>query len=129
MADLLADLRTLMADRYRLDREIGAGRLATVFLADDLRHRRRVAIKAMRPDQRGAEIAPRFLRELEIAASLNHPNIVPVFDSGELSGIPFFVMPFAEGGALRQRLDREGQLPLRDAVRPVSYTHLTLPTN
>jgi serine/threonine protein kinase len=117
MVDLLTKLRSLLEDRYLLDREIGAGRLARVFLAQDVRHGRKVAVKALRPERIGDAVAGRFVREIEIAASLTHPNIVPVFDSGERSGIPFFVMPFEEGGTLRYRLDREGELSIRDAVR------------
>jgi len=117
VVDLLSDLKELLQDRYRLDLELGGGRLARVFLAQDLRHPRQVAVKALRLDRRGDELAHRFLREIEIAASLTHPNIVPVFDSGERSGIPFFVMPFEEGGTLRSHLEREGQLSIRSAIR------------
>ena len=111
-------LVTSLADRYRIERELGAGGMATVYLAEDLRHGRKVALKVLRPEL-AAIIGPqRFLSEIRTTANLQHPNILPLFDSGEVNGTVFYVMPFVEGESLRDRLDRE----------PVSYTHLTLPT-
>jgi serine/threonine-protein kinase len=103
-------------DRYRIEREIGRGGMAVVYLADDLRHRRKVAIKFIQPELAQAVGAARFLREIEIAARLTHPHIVPLFDSGEIDGRLFYVMPFLEGESLRDRLERERQLPINDAL-------------
>src|SRR5512143_2632162 len=90
--------------------------MAVVHLADDLRHRRQVAIKFIQPELAQAVGAARFLREIEIAAQLTHPHIVPLYDSGEIDGRLFYVMPFLEGESLRQRLDRERQIPVYDAI-------------
>jgi len=106
-----------LADRYRIERELGRGGMATVFLADDLKHGRKVAIKVMQP-QLAAEIGQdRFLREIEIAARLTHPHILPLFDSGAIEGQVFYVMPYIEGESLRTLLDREKQLGLDEALR------------
>ena len=115
--DTRARLEAALADRYRVDREIGSGGMAVVYLAEDLKHRRSVAIKVLRPELSAAMGPERFLREIEIAAQLNHPNILGLYDSGEADGVLYFVMPFVEGDSLRDRLDREGRLPLDDAVR------------
>ena len=109
-------LAAALAGRYRIDRELGAGGMATVYLAEDVKHRRQVAVKVLRPQLAAAVGADRFLREIEIAASLHHPHILPLYDSGEADGFLFYVMPFVEGESLRQRLDREKQLPLDDAL-------------
>jgi serine/threonine-protein kinase len=90
--------------------------MATVFLADDPKHRRKVALKVLDPELAEALGADRFLREIEIAANLSHPHILPLFDSGEADGLLYYVMPFVEGESLRSRLDREKQLPVADAV-------------
>jgi tetratricopeptide (TPR) repeat protein/tRNA A-37 threonylcarbamoyl transferase component Bud32 len=106
-----------LAPRYRLERELRRGGMATVYLMQDLRHARPVALKLMHPEL-AATVAPRrFLREIQLAARLDHPHILPVYDSGEDAGRLWFVMPFVEGGSLRERLRREGRLPVRDAVR------------
>jgi len=102
--------------RYRIQREIGRGGMAIVYLADDLRHRRKVAIKFIQPELAQAVGAARFLREIEIAAQLTHPHIVPLYDSGEIDGRLFYVMPFLEGESLRDRLRREQVLPVPDAL-------------
>ena len=102
--------------RYRIEREIGRGGMAVVHLADDLRHRRKVAIKFIQPELAQAVGAARFLREIEIAAQLTHPHIVPLYDSGEIDGRLFYVMPFLEGESVRARIDRERQLPVADAL-------------
>jgi serine/threonine-protein kinase len=115
--DALGRLRTALADRYRIDREVGAGGMARVYAADDLRHNRKVAIKVLRPELAEALGAERFLREIETSANLRHPHILPLFDSGKTAESLFFVMPFVEGESLRARLDREKQLPLDDAIR------------
>ncbi len=117
MADLLGRLQESLASRYRIERELGAGGMAVVFLAEDLKHRRQVALKVLRPEL-AAEIGPqRFLREIEVAAGLNHPHILPVHDSGETGGFLYYVMPYVEGESLRGRLTREKQLPLDDALQ------------
>jgi serine/threonine protein kinase/tetratricopeptide (TPR) repeat protein len=117
MADPLALLKIAVADRYAIERELGRGGMATVYLARDLRHRRVVAVKLLRAELAGPIGPERFLREIEIAAGLSHPHILPLFDSGGSNGLLYYVMPYIEGESLRQRLDREGQLPIEDAVR------------
>ncbi|MEO7457943.1 MAG: protein kinase [Gemmatimonadaceae bacterium] len=110
------DLHAALADRYRIEREVGRGGMATVYLADDVRHHRRVAVKVLDPELAHAVGPERFLREIEVAAQLSHPHIVPLYDSGNLGGYLFFVMPYIEGESLRRRMDREGQLPIDDAL-------------
>ncbi len=111
-----APLATL-GNRYRIERELGRGGMATVYLADDLKHGRRVAVKVLRNDVAAAIGHDRFLREIEIAARLTHPHILPLFDSGAADGRVYYVMPFIEGGSLRDRLNRERQLGLEEALR------------
>src|SRR3989441_6006005 len=91
--------------------------MATVYLAQDLKHRRRVAIKVLKPELAAALGPERFLQEIEIAAGLTHPHILPLYDSGEATGLLYYVMPYVEGETLRNRLDRAGQLPLAEAVQ------------
>jgi Tol biopolymer transport system component/tRNA A-37 threonylcarbamoyl transferase component Bud32 len=117
MPELLTRLQDALADRYRIDREIGAGGMATVYLAQDLRHDRRVALKLLRPELSAVIGAERFLGEIKLTANLQHPHILPLFDSGAADGFLFYVMPFVEGESLRDRLTREKQLPVADAVR------------
>src|SRR5436309_3375401 len=117
MPDLLAVLRDALADRYAVERELGRGGMATVFLAEDLKHRRPVAIKVLHPELAAAVGAERFLREIEIAARLQHPHILPLYDSGAAGSLLYYVMPYVEGESLRDRLNREKQLGLEDAVR------------
>ena len=117
MADLLARLQSALADRYTIERELGAGGMATVYLAEDLRHHRKVAVKVLRPELAATLGAERFLREVTIAANLQHPNILPVHDSGEAAGFLYYVMPFVEGHSLRERLAKEGELPVPEAAR------------
>jgi serine/threonine-protein kinase len=110
-------LAAALADRYRLEREVGAGGMATVYLAADLKHPRKVAVKVLRPELAASLGPERFLREIEIAAQLQHPHILPLLDSGEAGGFLYYVMPFVEGESLRERLARAGQLPAPEAVR------------
>jgi serine/threonine-protein kinase len=113
----LDHLRTALADSYAIDREIGHGGHAVVYLATDLKHGRDVAIKVLRPELVSSLGPGRFLREIEIAARLTHPRILPLHDSGDRDGFLYYVMPFVEGESLRDRLNREQQLPIADAVR------------
>jgi len=115
--DVLIRLQAALADRYRLDRELGAGGMATVYLAHDARHGRSVALKLLRPELAAVIGAERFLAEIRTTANLQHPHILPLFDSGEVDGFLFYVMPFVEGESLRDRLNREKQLPVGEAVR------------
>jgi eukaryotic-like serine/threonine-protein kinase len=110
-------LATALSDRYRIERELGQGGMATVYLAEDLRHHRQVALKVIRSDFAEGMGSQRFLREIRLAASLHHPNILPLYDSGEAGGELYYVMPVAEGESLRGRLQRERSLPVGDAVR------------
>jgi serine/threonine-protein kinase len=112
-------LRSL-SDRYLIEREVGAGGMATVYLAHDTRHDRHVALKVLRPELAAVIGAARFLAEIKTTANLQHPNILPLHDSGECDGTVYYVMPFVEGETLRDRLDREKQLPIADAVRIAS---------
>jgi serine/threonine-protein kinase len=117
VADVLEQLRAALGDRYEVERLVGEGGMATVYLAEDRRHSRRVAIKTLRAELAASIGADRFLREIRVAASLQHPNVLGLYDSGEAGGILYYVMPFVEGESLRDRLNREQQLPLHDAVR------------
>lgn len=110
-------LKAALADRYSIEREIGSGRMATVYLAQDLKHDREVAVKVLNPELAETLGTQRFLREIKTAAHLTHPHILPVFDSGEADGFLFYVMPFVEGESLRSRLTKERQLPVEDAVQ------------
>ena len=152
MVELPAYLASALADRYRIERELGQGGMATVYLAEDLKHHRKVAIKVLKPELAAAVGAERFLREIETTASLRHPHILPLYDSGtvgqEDSGkeppgagpsrrptiasfhFLYYVMPYVEGESLRERLDRERQLPLEEALQiarevadALSYAH------
>ena len=117
MPELQNRLQVALADRYRIDGEIGAGGMATVYLAQDLKHDRKVALKLLRPELSAVIGAERFLAEIKLTANLQHPHILPLFDSGEADSYLFYVMPFVEGESLRSRLNREKQLPVADAVR------------
>ena len=130
MADLLLQLPVTLAGRYTIEREIGRGGMATVYLARDLRVDRKVAVKVFRPDVAAVLGHERFLREIQIASRLSHPNILPLYDSGEAEGFLYYVMPYVQGETLRDRLEREGQLPLDDALQvareiaqALSYAH------
>ncbi|HEY1335165.1 MAG TPA: serine/threonine-protein kinase, partial [Myxococcaceae bacterium] len=110
-------LKTALGDRYDLERSVGEGGMATVYLARDVKHERRVAIKVLRPELSVSLGADRFLREIRVAANLQHPNILGLYDSGEVDGLLYYVMPFVEGESLRDRLNREQQLPIHDALQ------------
>ncbi|HLE55650.1 MAG TPA: serine/threonine-protein kinase, partial [Rhodothermia bacterium] len=123
-------LGTALEGRYTIDREIGAGGMATVYLARDVRHKRNVALKVLNPELGAVLGAERFLAEIQVTANLQHPNLLPLFDSGEVNGLLFYVMPYVEGESLRVRLEREKQLPVDEAVRiastiagALSYAH------
>ncbi len=115
--DLLDRLQTALSDRYAIEEEIGAGGMATVYLAEDLKLHRKVAVKVLRPELAAALGPERFLREIEIAAKLHHPHILALHDSGEADGFLYYVMPYVEGESLRDRLHREKQLPVEDALQ------------
>jgi serine/threonine-protein kinase len=117
MTDQLDCLKAALADRYAIEREIGRGGMATVYLAEDLKHHRQVAVKVLHPDLAVAIGAARFLREIEIAAKLTHPHILPLHDSGEADGFLYYVMPYIEGETMRGRLRREKQLSLDEALQ------------
>ncbi|MFN7455883.1 MAG: serine/threonine-protein kinase, partial [Gemmatimonas sp.] len=117
MTEMLARLTVALAARYRVERELGAGGMATVFLAHDLRHERDVAIKVLHPDLGAALGAERFLSEIKTTARLQHPHILPLLDSGAADGLLYYVMPYVKGETLRARLERERQLPIADALR------------
>jgi serine/threonine protein kinase/tetratricopeptide (TPR) repeat protein len=116
MTDLLTRFRESLADRYAIEREVGRGGMATVYLAHDVRHHRPVAVKVLHPHLALSLGPDRFLREIQIAARLQHPHIVPLYDSGQSGDVLYYVMPFIDGESLRQRLQREHRLPLDDAV-------------
>ncbi len=129
-ASLFTRLSSAVSDRYRIERELGAGGMATVYLAADLRHRRNVAVKVLRPELAATLGPDRFLREIEVAANLQHPHILPLFDSGEADGFLYYVMPYVDGESLRERLARSGELSvpdaakiLRDVVDALAYAH------
>jgi tetratricopeptide (TPR) repeat protein len=117
MEDVLVGPGTVLAGRYTLEREVGRGGMATVYLASDSKHHRPVAVKILRSEVAASLGSQRFLREIEIAARLTHPHILPLHDSGETGGLLYYVMPFVEGESLRERLRREGRLPPEDARR------------
>src|SRR5262245_19669766 len=117
MNDLRARLEASLRATYQLERELGSGGMAVVYLARDARHKRRVALKVLRPEISAVVGPERFLREVETLANLTHPHILPLHDSGEVDGLLYFVMPYVEGESLRERLLREKQLPLDDALR------------
>lgn len=107
MPELLDRLKTALADRCAIEREVGSGGMATVYLAQDLKHHRQVAVKVLRPELAATLGPERFLREIETAVRLTHPHILPLFDSGEADGFLYCVMPYVEGESLRDRINRE----------------------
>ena len=114
-SDIRVQLQALGA--YTIEREIGRGGMAKVYLARDLKHQRFVALKVLDPELGAVLGAERFLAEIRVTANLQHPNLLPLFDSGEAQGLLYYVMPFVEGETLRARLEREKQLPIDEAVR------------
>jgi Tol biopolymer transport system component/tRNA A-37 threonylcarbamoyl transferase component Bud32 len=116
----LPRLTAALSDRYRLESELGEGGMATVYLAQDIKHNRRVAVKVLRPELAAVIGAERFLTEITTTANLQHPHILPLFDSGEADSFLFYVMPYVEGETVRDRISREKQLPVADAVRIAS---------
>jgi eukaryotic-like serine/threonine-protein kinase len=117
MSAPLDRLASALADRYRIERELGAGGMATVYLAQDLKHDRKVAVKVLREELSASLGKERFLREIKVAAALQHPHILPLYDSGAADGLLFYVMPYVDGLSLRDKLSKEGELPIGDAVR------------
>jgi serine/threonine-protein kinase len=120
MPDQFDRINKALADHYRIERVLGSGGMATVYLAEDVKHHRQVAIKVLRPELAASIGADRFLREIEIAAQLNHPNILTLIDSGEADGLLYYVMTYVEGESLRERLEREKQLPIDEALQITS---------
>ena len=108
-------LTASLSDRYRIERELGQGGMATVYLARDLKHERDVAIKVLKPELGAVLGAERFLKEIRTTANLQHPNLLPLFDSGEADGLLYYGMPFVEGETLRARIAAEQQLPVVEA--------------
>ena len=117
MNNPLDRLKAALSDRYTIERELGAGGMATVYLAEDVKHHRKVAVKVLRPELAATLGPERFLKEIEIAARLTHPHILPLHDSGEADGFLYYVMPYVEGESLRDKLAREGELPVAEATR------------
>ncbi len=116
MTDILARLSAALADRYTIERELGAGGMATVYLAEDLKHHRKVAVKVLRPELAAILGPERFLKEIEVTANLQHPHVLPLYDSGEADSFLYYVMPHVEGDSLRDKLNRDRQLPVEETV-------------
>src|SRR5216117_1263685 len=114
--DALAQLNASLVGRYAIDREIGRGGMATVYLARDVKHNRPVALKVVNPELGAVLGVERFLSEIQVTANLQHPNLLPLFDSGEAEGLLFYVMPYVEGESLRAKVQREKQLPIDEAI-------------
>lgn len=119
MSEILARLRAALADRYSLDRELGRGGMALVYLADDVKHHRAIAIKVLKPELSAVLGAERFLHEIRVTATLQHPHILQLYDSGVADGLLYYVMPYVDGESLRDRLQREGPLAIDDTIRIV----------
>ena len=116
MSDPISRLNTALEGRYHIERELGEGGMATVYLARDEKHNRNVALKVLKSELAAMVGAERFLAEIETTANLQHPHILPLFDSGEADGFLFYVMPYVEGETLRERIDRDKQLPVDEAL-------------
>ncbi len=126
MPDSLERLRESLAGKYRIERELGRGGMATVYLAVDDQHDRSVALKVLHPDLAATLGSERFQREVKLAAKLQHPHILSVYDSGDAGGLLWYTMPFVQGESLRDRMSREGQLPIREAMRIAREAALAL---
>ncbi len=111
MTEITARLSTALADRYRIERHLGEGGMATVYLAEDLKHKRKVAVKVLRPELAAVLGAERFVQEITTTANLQHPHILPLFDSGDADGFLYYLMPFIDGETLRDKLTCEGGWP------------------
>src|SRR6476646_10975111 len=116
VSDLLDELRGALSERYRVERQVGQGGMATVFVCEDTRYGRKVAVKVLNPDLASALGADRFAREIQVLGKLNHPHILPVLDSGEANGLLYYVMPVGEGKSVLDRREVDGQLPVDDAI-------------
>src|SRR5215475_14527863 len=116
MTDISARLSAALSDRYRIERQLGAGGMATVYLAADLKHDRKVAIKVLRPELAAVLGAERFVVEIKTTAALSHPHILPLLDSGETDGFLYYVMPYIEGETIREKLNREKQFGVDESV-------------
>lgn len=123
--DVATRLAGALADRYRVERELAGGGMATVYLAHDLRHDRQVAVKVLHPHLAAVVGADRFLKEIKTTAHLQHPHILALYDSGDADGLLFYVMPYVDGESLRERIAREKRLPVADAVRITSDSGTT----
>ena len=119
MPEITARLSTALADRYKIERHLGEGGMATVYLAHDLKHDRKVALKVLRPELSAILGGERFLNEIKVTANLQHPNILPLYDSGEADSLLYYVMPYVEGDTLRDKLNREKQLGVEETVEIV----------
>src|SRR4051812_48758218 len=117
MSNTADQLNISLAGRYVIERELGQGGMATVYLAQDIKHKRNVALKVLKPELGAVLGVERFLSEIQVTANLQHPNLLPLFDSGESEGLLFYVMPYVDGESLRARLDREKQFSVDEAVR------------
>jgi serine/threonine-protein kinase len=116
MAEITAKLSTALADRYQIESHLGEGGMATVYLAHDVKHDRKVALKVLRPELAAVIGAERFLNEIKVTANLQHPHILPLHDSGDADSFLYYVMPYVEGDSLRDKLNRERQLAIEEAV-------------
>ncbi len=117
MTEITSRLSTALADRYKIERHLGEGGMATVYLAEDLKHKRKVAVKVLRPELAAVLGAERFVQEITTTANLQHPHILPLFDSGEADSFLYYVMPFIDGETLRDKLNRETQLGIEESVK------------
>ncbi len=117
MSDPVSRLNAALEGRYAIERELGEGGMATVYLADDIKHERKVALKVLKPELAAVVGAERVLAEIKTTANLTHPHILPLFDSGEADSFLFYVMPYVEGESLKERIVRDKQLPVDEAVR------------
>ena len=128
MVGVPSTLAEALSERYALERELGSGGMAMVYLAEDLKHQRNVALKVLRPELAATLGPERFLREIEVAARLQHPHILPLHDSGEAAGFLFYVMPFVDGDPCASGSTRQGELPIPEAVKSSTKWRTPWPT-